>query len=79
MATIEDSNLINRGGILAWKNVKKQSAEILQTLSVNSSEKELEEALIRFDQQLIQENLSPGGSADLIALSFFFGRLEGLF
>lgn len=79
MATIEDSNLINRGGIDAWRNVQKQAAKLLQTFSVNSSEKELEQALILFDQQLIEENLSPGGSADLIALSFFFGRLEGLF
>lgn len=79
MATIEDSNLINRGGINGWSNVQKQATELLQTLSINSSEKELEDALILFDQQLIEENLSPGGSADLIALSFFFGRLEGLF
>ncbi|OJG28026.1 triphosphoribosyl-dephospho-CoA synthase CitG [Enterococcus caccae] len=79
MATIEDSNLINRGGIYAWQNVKKQATELLQTLSINSSEKELEHALVLFDQQLIKENLSPGGSADLVALSFFFGRLEGLF
>ncbi|OJG93150.1 triphosphoribosyl-dephospho-CoA synthase CitG [Enterococcus silesiacus] len=79
MAMVEDSNLINRGGIAAWQTVQKQAAELLQTLSVNSSEKELEQALILFDQQLIEENLSPGGSADLIALSFFFCRLEGLF
>lgn len=79
MATTEDSNLINRGGILAWENVKKQAAELLQTYSINSSEKELENSLILFDQKLIKENLSPGGSADLLALSFFFCRLEGLF
>ncbi|WP_086313658.1 triphosphoribosyl-dephospho-CoA synthase CitG [Enterococcus sp. 7F3_DIV0205] len=79
MATIEDSNLINRGGISAWQNVQKQSADLLNYFSFSSSETELEKALILFDQQLIQENLSPGGSADLLALSFFFGRLEGLF
>jgi len=79
MATIEDSNLINRGGISAWQNVQKQATELLQTFSINSSKKELDDALILFDQQLIKEHLSPGGSADLVALSFFFGRLEGLF
>ncbi|MEI5991805.1 triphosphoribosyl-dephospho-CoA synthase CitG [Enterococcus crotali] len=79
MATVEDSNLINRGGIHAWQNVQRQATELLQTLSINSSEKELEKALTLFDQQLIEKNLSPGGSADLVALSFFFGRLEGLF
>ncbi|OJG75722.1 triphosphoribosyl-dephospho-CoA synthase CitG [Enterococcus quebecensis] len=79
MANIEDSNLINRGGINAWKNVKKQSDELLQLFSIDSSEKELEEALIRFDQELIQVHLSPGGSADLLALSYFFAQLEGLF
>ncbi|MBO0473459.1 triphosphoribosyl-dephospho-CoA synthase CitG [Enterococcus ureasiticus] len=79
MATTEDSNVINRGGILAWQNVKKQASDLSQTFSIGSLEKDLEDALIRFDQQLIKENLSPGGSADLLALSFFFGRLEGLF
>lgn len=79
MSTTEDSNVINRGGIIAWQKVKKQATELLEMFSLNCSVKDLEEAMILFDQQLISENLSPGGSADLLALSFFFGRLEGLF
>ncbi|WP_207696806.1 triphosphoribosyl-dephospho-CoA synthase CitG [Enterococcus sp. DIV0212c] len=79
MATIEDSNLIKRGGIKAWHSVKQQAAELLQDFSANFSEERLEKDLVFFDQVLIEKNLSPGGSADLLALSFFFGRLEGLF
>ncbi|MGM0217865.1 triphosphoribosyl-dephospho-CoA synthase CitG [Enterococcus sp. AZ126] len=79
MATTEDSNLINRGGISAWQKVKEQACELSQTFSIDHSKKELEDALFLFDQQLIKKNLSPGGSADLVALSFFSGKLEGLF
>ncbi|MFD2306259.1 triphosphoribosyl-dephospho-CoA synthase CitG [Enterococcus termitis] len=78
MATVEDSNLINRGGLDAWKQVKKLAAQQLATLSDEVTIYELEESLAVFDQVLIQKNLSPGGSADLLALSYFFGQLEGL-
>lgn len=78
MATTEDSNLINRGGISAWQNVKKQAADLLDLFTADHSVNELENVLISFDQTLIQDNLSPGGAADLLALSFFFGRLENL-
>ncbi|MBM7687946.1 triphosphoribosyl-dephospho-CoA synthase CitG [Enterococcus ureilyticus] len=78
MATTEDSNVINRGGISAWQNVKKQAADLLNLFAADNSVEELEKLLIFFDQKLIQDNLSPGGAADLLALSFFFARLEGL-
>lgn len=78
MATVEDSNLINRGGISAWQETKKQAAELLHTVTSSSLDQELEARLLDFDQQLIEKNLSPGGSADLLALSFFFARLEAL-
>ena len=78
MATIEDANLINRGGIEAWKKVKKQANELLNNCSKTISPQQFEQALTNFDQALIQDHLSPGGSADLLALSFFFAKLEGL-
>lgn len=78
MATIEDANVINRGGIDAWQNVKKQSGDLLNHFSITRSSQQLERALTNFDQVLIKDHLSPGGSADLLALSFFFAKLEGL-
>ncbi|MTD42186.1 triphosphoribosyl-dephospho-CoA synthase CitG [Erwinia sp. CPCC 100877] len=75
MATVEDSNLINRGGLRAWKMVKEQAAQLFQTYVTNPTG--LQTALTAFDQQLIEVNLSPGGSADLLALSYFFAQLEG--
>jgi triphosphoribosyl-dephospho-CoA synthase len=76
MATVEDSNMIHRGGVAAWKKVQQQAAQLFQTYSGNSAE--LTAALTAFDQQLIEGNLSPGGSADLLALSYFFAQLEDL-
>lgn len=78
MATIEDANLINRGGIKAWQKVKKRANELLDNCSKTISPQQFEQALTNFDQALIQDHLSPGGSADLLALSFFFAKLEGL-
>lgn len=78
MASVEDSNLINRGGIDAWQQVKKMAAQQSRSLSEDSSIDELERKLVAFDQALIRDHLSPGGSADLLALSYFFGQLEGL-
>ena len=34
------------------------------------------EALRAFDDELIARNLSPGGSADLLAVTWFLSRLE---
>ncbi|MEI5992909.1 triphosphoribosyl-dephospho-CoA synthase CitG [Candidatus Enterococcus mansonii] len=78
MAKIEDSNLINRGGVNAWKKVQNQANELLETFSINSSINELEQALTCFDQELTKAHLSPGGAADLLALSYFFAQLEHL-
>ncbi|GGC86030.1 triphosphoribosyl-dephospho-CoA synthase CitG [Enterococcus wangshanyuanii] len=78
MATVEDSNLINRGGIGAWQQVQKMAAQQTQSLSEDPSIDELERKLVAFDRALIQDYLSPGGSADLLALSYFFSQLEGL-
>jgi triphosphoribosyl-dephospho-CoA synthase len=75
MATVEDSNLIHRGGIAAWKKVQEQAAQLFQTYSKDTTG--LTAVLKTFDRQLIKENLSPGGSADLLALSYFFAQLEG--
>lgn len=76
MATIEDGNLLHRGGLAAWQTVQ-QTAQELQ--DKNLPETQLHQALAAYDQQLIQANLSPGGAADVLALGIFMGFLEGLF
>lgn len=76
MATVEDGNLLHRGGLTAWQTVQ-QTAQELQ--AKNLPETQLRQALAAYDQQLIQANLSPGGAADVLALGIFMGFLEGLF
>lgn len=72
MANCEDSNLIHRGGIAAWKQVQKEAQQLFD------STQEPAQALRDYDQVLIQRHLSPGGAADLLAITFYFAFLEGL-
>ena len=73
MAINDDTNIANRGGIngLAW--VKQQSALLLQSGIKQLSDLAKVEA---FDQACIDKNLSPGGSADLLILTWFLARLR---
>ena len=74
MANVQDMNLIHRGGIEAWQQVKATATNLLtQDYPTDLSFKQ---ALQLFDQQLINKNLSPGGTADLLALGFFFDLLN---
>ena len=70
MAHTEDSNLYHRGGAEGAAFVKQQAAAILQ--SPPESRSAQAEAL---DQALIVRNLSPGGCADLLALTLFLQML----
>lgn len=76
MSQVEDSNLISRGGVAGWTLVKTHAHHLSQTLDKEPLPA-IEKSLRLFDQQLIDQHLSPGGSADLLALSLFFSRLEG--
>lgn len=72
MSITEDSNLLHRGGYQGWQTVRQQ-AEYLTTLFDDDAH--FMEALIEFDQQLINLNLSPGGAADMLILGLYFGTL----
>lgn len=66
LAQVEDTNLIKRGGL---EGLKKLQAE-LQTLR-RKDPYPAPSVLEKLDDDFIRENLSPGGSADLLAASFF--------
>lgn len=74
MSESEDTNLIHRGGLKAYKDIKKQAKHIFD----NTCPQTIKEAFIEFDQQLIERNLSPGGAADLLSLSIFIAKLENI-
>ena len=60
-----DTNLIARGGRQLQLEVTEQVRRLLEKTS--SPE---EKVIIDLDQQFIEKNLSPGGSADLLGLCY---------
>lgn len=62
MTITEDSNVVYRGGLEGLEYIKKEAARILEDgFSL--------EKVKAFDAECIKKNLSPGGSADLLAIT----------
>lgn len=76
MAESEDTNVIIRGGIDSLISVKSISKEFLMSGGMNqfNARRKLE----HINEDFIKKNLSPGGSADLLAVSIFLGMIEGI-
>jgi holo-ACP synthase/triphosphoribosyl-dephospho-CoA synthase len=73
MASLEDTNLLHRGGREGLDHVMHASA----CISGMPAEKRVE-ALNALDRDLISRRLSPGGSADMLALAFLLDRWHTL-
>src|SRR6056297_2292468 len=71
MSVAEDTNVISRGSLAELDYVKKKSKDILE-LPLDSQIN----AVFDFDKDLINKNLSPGGSADLLASTLLVYFLE---
>ncbi len=69
MAVLEDTNLLHRGGRAGLDFARKAAAGISLL-----PEEERTEALFALDDEMIRRNLSPGGSADMLALAYFMER-----
>ena len=65
MSVVEDTNLLYRGGREGLELVQRESARIL-----SKSRQEYIPELQKLDDECIKRNLSPGGSADIIALTY---------
>ena len=65
MSVVEDTNLLYRGGREGLALVQRESARIL-----SKSRQEYIPELQKLDDECIKRNLSPGGSADIIALTY---------
>lgn len=68
MACNRDSNLVSRGGIEGMHYVQQYALTLLATHWDN-------DALYQMDKALIARHLSPGGSADLLAVSCVLAQL----
>lgn len=73
MANNDDTNLVARGGIEGLAFVKAE-AQQLTPLSLCGPDA-FKAQLVSMDVRLISRNLSPGGSADLLAVTWFLARL----
>jgi len=67
-----DTNLIRRGGAEEANRRRTQAGELFAAIAPG----EIGDRLDRLDQEFIRNNLSPGGCADLLALSFMLYFLE---
>ena len=75
MTFVEDGNLIHRGGIDAYKQVQLEAQQLFEEAQT-LTETELANQLEDYDNVLIERNLSPGGSADLLSLTFFCHKIQ---
>lgn len=69
MSVCEDTALLHRAGYDGWQRIKLRSAQLLEQGVTR-------DALERFDRELIAQNASPGGSADLLALCWLLHFLQ---
>jgi triphosphoribosyl-dephospho-CoA synthase len=74
MAHNPDTNLVARGGMSGLVWVQTQARRLLTqpapTINIRKNQ------LVALDQELIARHLSPGGSADLLAVSWFLAKLD---
>lgn len=74
MTAAVDTNLIARGSLSVWKNTVEEIKEVLSGHPYPDRQ-----TLYRLDRQFTEKNLSPGGSADLLAVCYllYFLEIEG--
>lgn len=71
IAAQDDTNLIHRGGRELQLQVRHQLAALLENEPFPAMEK-----ILQLDREFIEKNLSPGGSADLLSLTYFLYFLK---
>jgi len=72
ISLLDDSTLWSRGGVEGLHYAKTRADELLH---VKSEIKKLDELLNDFDADMTLKNLSPGGSADLLAMTWLLAQI----
>lgn len=75
MSILEDTNVVHRGGEQALAE-HRRFCEALDKAGLD--DEALIVALEDYDAELIRQNVSPGGAADLLSLTVFLALLEGI-
>jgi len=73
MGTLIDTNVIHRSSFEEAEKIRNQMHE----LSQNLENQDYISILTDLDDAFIERNISPGGSADLLALTYFVCMMEG--
>ena len=68
MSSLNDTNVFYRGGEKAVKETKERSGILLKNFTLDGLE--------AMNRWMIQENISPGGSADMLSLTAFIHSLQ---
>ncbi len=76
MSINSDTNVVARGGLEGLFYVQTYSRRLIS--QGGSSNSNIEALLVEFDEQLIQRNISPGGSADLLAVTWLLAQINTL-
>lgn len=74
MGSLDDTCVLYRGGDEGLQTVKQGAKEVLVSGGPGSAAGD--EALRRLDRELFAKNISPGGSADLLAATLFLDAVE---
>ncbi len=64
ISAVEDTNIIKRSSLETLKTVQKQAKEVLE------SGEDILTVMEKINREYVQLNISPGGSADLLAMTF---------
>lgn len=70
----EDTNIVHRHSVAVLKEVNKRATQIMNVGGIRT--KEGRKAIERLDQEFIDKNISPGGTADLLAITVFLSLVE---
>ena len=73
MAHNDDTNIANRGGIIGLSWTKNYAQHLLSEGGLTTTA-DFDKVRL-FDRACIEKNLSPGGSADLLIMTWFLARL----
>jgi triphosphoribosyl-dephospho-CoA synthase len=75
MATLEDTNLLHRGGAQGLAHARSAASSFLANGGVFAHD--WRERAVSMHRDFVRRNLSPGGSADLLAATLFVDAVEG--
>ncbi|GAA0071620.1 triphosphoribosyl-dephospho-CoA synthase CitG [Clostridium sardiniense] len=78
MAHCEDSTLLHRHNIDVLEEVNTRSTEILNLMEYKNL-KSIEKEVIKLDKEFSERKISPGGSADLLAVTVFLDGIKDYF